>query len=292
MKCFINITFIKCRDTPLINTTLFYQAFSVYALYSANTQLSGRTDYLKKRKVERSYYIKALLTYTQLMSILYISNPQIYKALGIATQIGNPSSLIVYGTQCSLKAIGIDHSDFIYFQTYAIMITPILQLFGIIVIIYLASKIKKTIPVAKISGVAAVYFMISYQPGIVSNLTQFLACKTLPGFDHFYIASHPNWVCDSQHVYTSNYFALPGLIIWCGVMPIATLLLLVTKRKSLNSQAVATLFGMLFFDFQDKYYFWGIILMVLKLVLAFLVYGLERSSELHVFAYLYGAIKV
>ena len=88
-----------------------------------NVGATGKTvkpgmEYMSERKTEHSYYIRSLLVYTQLMSILYISSYGIYSQFGPSFQIGNLSALIIYGTQCSMIALGIQSIDFIYYQSY------------------------------------------------------------------------------------------------------------------------------------------------------------------------------
>ena len=78
---------------------LMYQLFSIYILYTGSMHLwKKRPEYLTTRKAERLYYVKSLLTYTQLISILYMSNYEVYNNLGLTLQVGNPSTLVTYGT--------------------------------------------------------------------------------------------------------------------------------------------------------------------------------------------------
>jgi len=264
---------------------LLYQFFSVNLVYAGNRKiLANEGDYLVRRKIERSYYMKAMLTYTQLMSILYMESSQIYRNLGLFSQIGSPTSLIKYGAQCTLTALGVHYEDFLYYQIMMIVSAPVLQLLLIVVLILLARLIFKDTSAYKKLTVAVVYLIISYQPGIVTNLALILSCSTINGLGYKYVSSHPHWQCSTPtYEFFSDFIAIPNLIIWSLVIPLVILGILVLNKHNLRSEKLRIQIGVLFFDLKEKYYFWGIILMMLKVVLSFLAYGLERKSELPIF---------
>jgi len=263
----------------------FYQIFSVNAVYSANKHTStNQNNYLVKRRIERSFYIKSLLTYTQIMSVLYIGNSHITKSLGLSAQFGNPSSLILYGTQCSLKALGVHYEDFLYVQTYSVILSPIIQLVGITLFMLMIRWVFNFLSASRVIATAAVYFLISYQPGIATSLTQFLSCtgQQIVGYD--YVESHPAWTCTSEkYLFAATYIAKPALTLICFILPMVILFTLVSKRKQIHTEELSASLGMLFFDLNPSHYYWGVILMVLKLALSFLVYGLNQDSKMQVY---------
>jgi len=263
----------------------FYQIFSVNAVYSANKFTStNQNNYLVKRRVERSFYIKSLLTYTQIMSVLYIGNSHITKSFGLSAQFGNPSSLILYGTQCSLTALGVHYEDFLYVQTYSVILSPIIQLLGITLFMLMIRWVFNFMSASRVIATAAVYFLISYQPGIATSLTQFLSCtgQHIVGYD--YVESHPAWTCTSEkYLFAANYIAKPALTLICFILPMVILSTLISKRKQIHTEELSASLGMLFFDLNPSHYYWGIILMVLKLALSFLVYGLNQDSKMQVY---------
>ena len=262
-----------------------YQLFSIKAICASNEQssLDQQTSLMAFRKIERSYYIKSLLTYTQLMSILFLGNSYIYQLFGITAQIGNPSSLVMYGTQCSMKALGIDPANFLYYQAYLSVLSPILQLLLILVILIVVKGVKSSVSVGKFFMTACVYYLVSYQPGLVLNLMQFRSCTTLKGVGPSFLTAHPNWTCDSeQYSFTTKYVVGPALISWCIVLPLFVLIVLVVKKNRSQEQEAKGSYGMLFFDLNSKFYYWGLILMMLKLSLSFLIFGLDKSIELQI----------
>ena len=261
-----------------------YQVFSIRTLYSEGKSLSSQVDYLKLRKTERSYYTKSFMTYTQLISILGMATPEIYKAFGLSSQVGNPSSLILYGTQCSLKALNFNHSDFLYTQTLFVILSPVIQFTAVIFLALAWKLVSKKMIASKFIIVGFTYIILSNQPSIVNNLALFLSCSTLKDIDYPpFVASHPSYSCASeQYIFFSSSIVLPNLVFWSLFIPVAILVVLYFNRFNLRSKKLQGL-GPLHSQLKEKYYYWGIVLMVLKLVLAFLAYGLEHEGEIPVF---------
>jgi len=282
----------QCQDLKkslrysMIGTVLyfFYQAFSILAIYKANAQKKNVSDdYLWKRQVERSYYLKSLMTYTQIMSLLYMDSTYLLKDFGLTSQIGNPSLLITYRTQCSMKALGIENYDLIFYQVYLILSTPFIQLVVFSLMLALLRCFSKSTKIDKIMKVASLYFIISYQPGIVTNLSQFLSCKAVG--DETFIASHAFWSCkDPRYQTVAGLIAKPNLILWCFVIPVLVLGALVLKKRNCEeAEEINSSFGMITNDVKLEFYYWGVIMVVLTLVISFLVYGMDRGSETHIF---------
>jgi len=263
-----------------------YQLFSINAIYEGNKKVDhGGTNFLRHRQREKTFYIKSLLTYTQLMSILYISSPEIYKNLGLVSQAGNPIQLIMFKTQCSMKALGIDHNHFVFYQVLLALSTPIAQFIALIFLILLLKVFKRRLATANVVIVALIYTLISYQPGITTNLTLFLSCTTQEGLGYNYIASHPFWSCDTERYDTySRFIVKPSLAIWCIVLPLVIFLILFKNKSNLKQEKLRVPLGVFYFDLKEKFYFWGIILMLLKLMLSLLAYELEQGGEWLIFA--------
>jgi len=261
-----------------------YQAYNIRTLYSEGKSLSSQVDYLKLRKTEKSYYTKALMTYTQLISILGMATPEIYKAFGLSSQVGNPSSLILYGTQCSLKALNFHYSDFLFTQTLLVIFSPVIQLAAVIILALVWRLFSKKMIASKFIIVGFTYIILSNQPSIVNNLALFLSCSTLKHIDHPpFVASHPSYSCASErYLFFSGSIVLPNLVFWSLFIPLVILIILFFNRSNLQSKKLQGL-GPLHSQLKEKYYYWGIVLMVLKLVLAFLAYGLEHEGEIPVF---------
>jgi len=283
-----------CKDpkTSLIISILFgivyfgYQIFSIKTIYSANRQIqSEQSDAKTQRKFERSFYLESFLTYTQLISSIYSSTTNnIHQTLGLTAKIGDPSALITYGTQCSMLVFGIEKSDLIFFRMYFIVFQPIFQIIVILLFLSLVKLCKKTLSMNRIIPIVILYFIISYQPGLVSNLATFQSCKTLKGLGYDYIAAHPSWDCNSeQYLRISSHLASPVLIIWCIIIPLLILFGLLGYRKY-SAEKLNNVFGMLVYNVKSEYYYWGLVLMALKLLLTFISLVLKDQISLQIFA--------
>ena len=262
-----------------------YDLFSIYAIYTGNNQRWSReSNYLVERNLEQSYYIKTLLTFTQLMSILYMTSSDMYTKLGLLPEVGSASTLITYGTECSMIALGIEPSKFLYYETLLIALVPIVKLMITIIFVIIMKVFKQIEHPRKVVGVAALFFILSNQPGVISNLGLFISCKTLDGLDYSFVSSHPNWKCyTEEYNFYANYFAIPSLVFYCAVVPITLLVVLCINRNRINTQQVKTSLGMLLSDVQDNRYYWSIVLVVLKLTISLMVFSLEQKDEVQIF---------
>ena len=262
-----------------------YDLFSIYAIYTGNNQRWNRgSNYLVERNLEQSFYIKTLLTFTQLMSILYMTSSDMYTKLGLLPEFGSASTLITYGTECSMIALGIEPSKFLYYETLLIALVPIIKLMITIILVLIMRCFKQTEHPGKVIGVAALFFILSNQPGVISNIGLFISCKTLDGLDYSFVASHPNWKCyTAEYNFYANNFAIPSLVFYCAIVPITLLVVLCINRNRINTQEIKTSLGMLLSDVQDNRYYWSIVLIILKLTISLMVFSLEQKDEVQIF---------
>lgn len=263
-----------------------YQIVSIYIVYSGNKKLLDDDDLdhtLEKQKVARSFYMKVFLTYTQLMSVLYMGTSSVLKSLGVTSQIGNPAALVTYGTQCSMQALNIDYRDFFYYQTYIIITSPFTQLVIVLFGFTIAKVFSRSIRVREIGVVAFLYLIISFQPGIVANLAQFLTCRKVEGVERPFVASHAYWTCDHpMYVSISKYIAIPSLLLWCFIVPLIIFAILFFKRHKLQTQEMTSLVGFFMKDVKAQHYYWGVFLMLMKLSLSFFIYSGNKDAEIQI----------
>ena len=287
----------QCQDTSkslilaiLVGSGyLICQLFFVYIFFTGASQTSSQDDVptIEFRKVERCFYIKSLLTYSQLMSILCLTNSQVYGYFGLTSQVGNLGSLINYGTQCAMMGLNLARENFIYYQTYLIIAAPWIQFIFTALVVIVASLFKRSLSIGKAVSAALIYLIFFMQPGLVTNLTLFLSCNKLAGMKYHFIASHPYWSCDSE-IYSSvsHFLALPNLLIWALIIPVIIFLILKRNKENLQNDKYEGSLGVLVFDLKKKYYFWGVAQMIFKVILSVLVYGLEVEIEVQIFSFL------
>ena len=267
-----------------------FQFVAIYIIYAGINHGHEDSTLVDVNKVERAYYLKSALTYGQLMSILCLTSPQIYETFGLTSQIGNPSSLLIFGTQCSmhaLKSLGVNYSQFLYYQTYAVIAIPVLHfvLFSLFALIF--PIFKRSVSRKGLISVAVIYLALKYQPGNITSLVQFLSCQTTKGLGYSYIASHPFWQCGTpQYKFVARFLVAPSGLIWCILIPTIIILSLRSKRNDLQADRTKNFLGFLYVDAKHRYYYWGALVMVLKICLSLLVYGLEVHSDTQIFAFL------
>jgi len=267
-----------------------FQFIAIYIIYAGINHNKEDTTLVDVNKIERAYYLKSALTYGQLMSALCLTSPQIYETFGLTSQIGNPSSLLIFGTQCSmhaLKVLGFHHSQFLYYQTYAVIAIPVLHfvLFTLFAMIF--PIFKPFVSRKGLISVAVIYLALKYQPGNITALVQFLSCQTTKGLGYHYIASHPFWECGTtQYKFVSRFLVAPSGLIWCILIPTFIILSLRANRKNLLTDRTKNFLGFLYVDTKHRYYYWGAFVMILKICLSLLVYGLEVHSDTQIFTFL------
>ena len=266
-----------------------YRIFSIYVIYKGAYPSSSEEDLdnLEKRQIDRSFYMKSLISYGQFMSTICITSPHLYKHLGLASQIGNPSFLITYGTQCALKALGFDYNNFIYSQTYFILAVPFLEVPLISAAFYLLSKCIKSIKMKKVLSCTILFIIILHHPGIATTLALFLSCATVKELGYRFIASHVNWSCDDlRYINASTFIIIPNLALWCIVIPFAILYLLRSNRSNPNSENPKGSVGTLLVGLKEKNYYWELVMMFIKATTSVMIAGHEMQLEIQVFSFL------
>ena len=289
---YVETGYLKCGKCKNLNLSLLYSVlafviFTIYKLGSIYMVHEGNKKFFNndgteniKKSIERSFYVKVFLTYTQLMSVLYMGTSSILTGLGLTSQIGNPASLVAYGTQCSMLALGIDYNDFLYYQTYMVISSPITELLVIVGIFSVSKIFVKSINIRQISVVSLLYLIISFQPGIVGNLSQLLSCREIDGVSSPFIAAHAHWFCDDpRYINLKNFIAIPSLLLWCFIVPVIIFMILFLNRNKLQTEELSASMGVFMKDVKPEYYYWGIVLMLVKLLLAFLIYAGHKNDE-------------
>eukprot|EP00330_Aristerostoma_sp_ATCC50986_P002206 CAMPEP_0114590332 /NCGR_PEP_ID=MMETSP0125-20121206/12598_1 /TAXON_ID=485358 ORGANISM="Aristerostoma sp., Strain ATCC 50986" /NCGR_SAMPLE_ID=MMETSP0125 /ASSEMBLY_ACC=CAM_ASM_000245 /LENGTH=513 /DNA_ID=CAMNT_0001787749 /DNA_START=4155 /DNA_END=5696 /DNA_ORIENTATION=- len=284
----------KCKDeqTSLTISAIasfgffFYNMMCIYGLFIGNEHfIKDRNTVQSTIEIEKGFYIRLVITFTQIFSLVYTLDITFESYLSFFTQIGNPTTLIIYGLQCSLRALGIKPDDFLYVTTLVTVLSPLIQFVCVAILAGIVKLITKNKKYARFMILSAIYIIIVLQPGIVAHLASMLACAEMyPGSGTF-ITLHPNWSCDTDMY--DNYIwvlVLPNLLIWSLIIPVLFFYLLFRNRKKLNNEKQRITLGVLYNDLKDKYYYWGIVIMVVKLIVSFLAYTLQNHLKTRIFS--------
>jgi len=249
---------------------LIYKAVCIRKLYSSN-ETQGDDEKKLYEASEKKYYVRLLMVYTQILSLLFLFNMEMKGKLSSFLQIGNPSEFLQVNLQCSMLALGINSDNFIYDSTLIILASPFVQIFVIILLM------KIFVRGLKMSGLiwsTIVFIFLLEQPGIVGNLTSFLSCSG----DHMTL--YPNWSCqDPKYLFYKKLIVTPALIFWAGILPGFVLLSLFFRRNKLEQVSVRGTWGV-FYDFNNKRnHYWSVFVMMFTLSVSYITYNFQADPK-------------
>ncbi|CDW84065.1 UNKNOWN [Stylonychia lemnae] len=105
-------------------------------------------------------------------------------------------------------------------------------------------------------------------PSLVTNSFYNFNCKEIDG--EFRVLDDLEIVCwSSVHNKYSYFVALPSIIVWGLGIPFFALIILINKRKKLETFDLRQRFGFLFRGYRKDYYFWEIVIMYRKIMIVF-----------------------
>ena len=242
-------------------------------------------NYTVYKVSESGYYVRLIVVYSQVLSMVYLANSEVRDWFGFVSQIGNPSEFILMDLQCSMKAIGVSAEQFLYVSTIIIVFSPFFQFISIsLLVLLLGKRLYPTMRVSQFIWLTLIYIVILEQPGIVGYLTSYLSCSDLTHNNtDFYITMHPNWKCEGpQYQFYKYTLVIPFLCLWTIIVPICMFIGLFAKRGKLDEREVKSSYGSLYNLYKPNYYYWGTIVMLLELVLSLTSYAFEIALKLRI----------
>jgi hypothetical protein len=235
-------------------------------------------------EIEKGYYVRLLITYTQIISLIYTLDFDFQMYVAMISQVGNPTNLIVYGLECSLKQLGVEPNQFLYVSTLMSVLSPYFQFVVICILMLIIKKVTKTRKTKRFLILSVVYLVLISQPGIVSQLASFLSCTELYPGSPLYVSVHPNWTCETdQYKNFVSFVVLPNLFIWAIAIPGVVFLVLVKNKHHLDGEKMRISMGSLYNDTKNKYYYWGVVVMLIKLLINFMAFTLQDDLKTRIF---------
>jgi len=267
---------------------LIYKAVCIGKMYTTNEIFAkSRTNNGKKfyEACEKGYYVKILMVYTQVLSLIFMFNAEVKGTMASLLQIGNPSEFILVNLQCSMRALGIDPQSFIYASVSILLVSPVIQILLIIIIALIFVKsFFPSLKMSQFTRLTIVYITLLEQPGIIGNLTSFLSCShdEITGGD--YITLHPNWSCnDPRYLFFKKFLAVPFLAFWAVVIPLFMFFSLYFRRKNLEQLEVRGTWGALYNLAKTSHYYWGTVVMILSLSISYISYTFQEDPKTSAF---------
>jgi len=125
-----------------------------------------------------------------------------------------------------------------------------------------------------------IYIILSEQPGIIGFMTSFLSCSQDDPYSSPYVGLHPSTKCNTSQYFTIKYFiVIPCLVLWVALIPVYGFLSIYFKRDRLNTIAVRLPWGVLYNLYKPRFYWWGIVSMLLAISLGFTTYFFQGDPK-------------
>lgn len=160
----------------------------------------------------------------------------------------------------------LDHEEIFYYKSLMSISTPIF--FGVFLIIFwIAYAFKHKMKFSKMVSNFLTTFSILilfFLPSILNTITDFINCTNLNGEE--YVSNFPMVKCSNNPEYLKwrNYLILPSFLFFCVFLPFLAFVYAYKNKESLHEERVMQNIGFLFKGYEDKYYYWYILLNILN----------------------------
>lgn len=131
-------------------------------------------------------------------------------------------------------------------------------------------------------GLSVLMLIICVQPSIIQEIISYVDCKQLDPFSSAtYINSFSTTQCYTPSYNTFLYnFIIPTVLFWAVAIPSGLFLVLFLKKKKLNSKPMRITFGAIYNEYRQTSYYWGVLIMVFKVVLLVLTKMFGKDANL------------
>ena len=240
-------------------------------------------------KLKPGSYLTIFSTFSQITSIFSTLIPGGVFATNLFTAskaAGNPNEQALFSLQCLLFLEIKDPFEMLRLEVLLFVFSPVIKILILLVIelilaiLHRKSKDHKDKLIMK-TGVTVVGLIMLEQPGIVGTLSNYLFCQQLdPSSARTYVVVNPNVECGTdQYIQFRNIIVIPAVVIWTMIVPFVIFLFLRWQRSRLmNSRRVYVVFGGLYCNYTDRAYYWGIIMIVFKVIVYLLNSVLKTSA--------------
>jgi len=280
----------KCSNVAMsfavtLLSTIGFSLVKLYCinrLFKANQGLCSMVDseVIRKENLESTYFVRLLLIYTQILSLIYLFHMEVRELVGSYTQLGNPTEFILYKLECSMKFLHIAPENYIYASVIYLFLSPVIQFFSVVIIAKLFLKKLFEHSTKHFLQLCIIYIILSEQPGIVGFMTGFFSCSQDDPSSSPYVGLHPTTKCDTPQYFIIRYFiVIPCLIFWAILIPILAFSAVHFKRDRLNQLSVRLPLGVLYNCYKPKYYWWGTVSMILAISLGFTTYFFQGDLK-------------
>ena len=228
----------------------------------------------------QSFYIKILVNWIQLSSLLYVL------PLTWPNYIFQFFDIFSFFTSISTKFMAFecifnqdDYGEFKpYMKTFSVNIMPFILVLMTIIFWKIYQKIKKIPEIYDKIYASVIGIYIMMQQNIMNESLNALSCIQIEGKN--YLENDPVYSCDTDlHFYLKSFFLWPVFVIWGFLLPIVILIYLFIYRKKLYEAKVFKRINFFYIGYREKYFYWDILILLRKSISIFL--GLFTKNEMN-----------
>lgn len=163
-------------------------------------------------------------------------------------------------------------------ETIIITFLPCLLGFIAFVIWGIVSIRKKSIRYLKVHFVSTLVVILFLMQTSVSNtLLSLISCKKING--KYYNTKDFSLECyTSKHLEILYEIAIPGIFLWCFIIPIGVFFFMFKNRKNLNERDTKIKFKTLFAGFSERLFFWEFLIFARKFLIRLIAILLISSG--------------
>ncbi|KAL4505928.1 hypothetical protein ABPG72_013689 [Tetrahymena utriculariae] len=267
---------------------LFYECFYIYTAVFANTLFATRGHECHALNVRRlnKVYVRIIQTYFQIMSLIisqyFIVGEELFNFVNQVFQIiGFPVDSVNYNYECWFyQYFGSKNEIYAYYASLISLCEPLFK----ISVVFIVWLIKRAF---KIQWLKNRYFIISItsiilieQLGVIQILLGSFKCISIPG-DGSYMERNPNVSCQSNNYHNfTGFIYIPMMVLWAGGFTLLLFFYIFKNKKNLESKQMKLFFGFYYMCFRQKYFYWDVIIYMMKLLLLMLNYFVLDSDKL------------
>lgn len=271
----------------LLTASILYQIAMTVITYKENKKIHTRYQHEKRNTVQPGQFLVLLATYTQITYVVANLDENTVSYLLKATNtVGNPYTQVMFSLQCLYLFHIPDPFKALRFQMLVYILSPLIKV--IVVIIFECFRnliwrdpdgLGKKKSMVRVGAVAVVLILLE-QPGIVGILCKYLTCAHLdPYLSDEFIKTHNSIQCHTdQYNFFKKLVVVPALTFWAFLIPLGIFVILYKIRNRLYvSESLRIVFGNLYNSYHERTYYWGIIIIIFK-VLIYVLNSILKAS--------------
>ena len=238
--------------------------------YNSTSEQQSRSNY--KIRISSHSFMIIFSTFAQIASILSEKDTALFKQYtGITSILANTTQQALLSLKCLIHLRWDDPFDSIEVQLLIVVFVPLIKIAAVIAFEFLnyicCRKTTREKSIVRIGTISVVIIFLE-QPGIIGFLGNYLSCNQLdPNMDTKYITTSNNIECYTpQYTHVRNTIIIPALMFWGVVVPFGIVLVLkLNQSKLYTSKNFQTVLGHLYLSYSQKAYYWGILLLIVRM---------------------------